>query len=85
MMDVYIPALVELLTRAEKLADRSLKKEEVLKIRDNATVVSQPLSSMPNYIASRGYHDLHAPECWEEWQLLREGKLDLSVAESEDT
>ena len=76
---VFIPALVALLVRAEKLAERPLTKEEVLKIRDDATVVEQQLSSMPAFLKERGYHDLYAPEAWEEWQMYREGKLDLNV------
>lgn len=84
MVEVFIPALVALLTRAEELAKRPLKKEEVLRIRDKATVVSQPLSSMPDFLKQRGYHDLYAPEAWEEWQAYREGKLDLSINEDEN-
>ncbi|MCP3671934.1 MAG: hypothetical protein GY814_16190 [Gammaproteobacteria bacterium] len=83
--EVYIPALVALLARAEKLAERPLTKDEVLRIRDNATVVTQALSAMPEYLKSRGYHDLYAPEAWEEWQLYREGKLNLDIENSENT
>ncbi len=82
MVEVYIPALVALLTRAEELAERELTKEEVLRIRDDSETVSQPLSAMPNFINQRGYHDLYAPEAWEEWQAYRLGKLDLSINES---
>lgn len=79
MVEVYIPALVALLTKAEELAERELTKDEVLRIRDNSTTVNQPLSAMPNFIKQRGYHDLYAPEAWEEWQAYRLGKLDLSI------
>jgi hypothetical protein len=85
MVDVYIPALVALLTKAEELAERPLSRDEVLRIRDNAATVSQPLSSMPSFLGQRGYHDLYAPEAWEEWQLYREGKLDLSLGKGENT
>ena len=85
MTEVFIPALVAMLLRAEKLAERPLTKNEVLKIRDNATVISQPLSSMPVFLSKRGYHDLYAPEAWEEWQLYREGKLNLDIEPNENT
>jgi hypothetical protein len=85
MTEVFIPALVAMLVRAEELAERPLTKDEVLRIRDDATVVVQPLSSMPEFLAQRGYHDLYPPEAWEEWQLYREGKLDLNIGSNENT
>ena len=85
MVNVYVPALVALLTRAEELTKRPLSESEVLRIRDNAEKVSQPLSVMPAFLQQRGYHDLYAPEAWEEWQLYREGKIDLSIRECENT
>ena len=78
-VEVFIPALVALLLRAEKLAERPLNENEVLKIRDGATVIIQPLSSMPAFIKKRGYHDIYAPDAWKEWQLYRQGKLNLDV------
>ena len=41
-----------------------------------------PLSAMPALLKSRGYYHLYAPEAWEQWQLYREGELDLSVPEN---
>ncbi|GEK45046.1 hypothetical protein ACNFX6_02560 [Acinetobacter johnsonii] len=82
MVEVFIPALVTLLVRAEEIAKRPLSKEEILRIRDNATVIMTPLSAMPALLKSRGYYDLYAPEAWEQWQLYREGELDLSVPEN---
>ena len=84
-VEVYIPALVALLTRAEKLAERPLTQKEDLRIRDKAATITQPLSAMPELLKQRGYHDLYAPEAWEEWQLYRAGKLDLSLGQSENT
>ncbi|MGF1910856.1 hypothetical protein L4C38_15595 [Vibrio kasasachensis] len=85
LVDVYIPALVALLTRAEEIAKRPLSETEVLRIRDKATKVSQPLSGMPAFLKQRGYHDIYAPEAWEEWKLYRDGKLDLSIGDDENT
>ena len=45
MTEVFIPALVAMLVRAEKLAERPLTKDEVLRIRDDATVVVRLLGS----------------------------------------
>lgn len=47
MIEVFVPALVTLLVHAEKFAKKPLSKEEVLQIRDNATVIVTPLSAMP--------------------------------------
>jgi hypothetical protein len=78
-----VPALVAHLTRAEELAKRPLTQEEVLRIRDNAAVIANPLSAMPSFLAQRGYHDIYPPEVWEEWQLYRAGKLDLNIKTDE--
>jgi len=79
MTEVYVPALVAMLLRAEELAERPLTKDEVIRIRDNASVVTYPLSLMPEFLAQRGYHDLYPPEAWEEWQLYRDGNLNLDL------
>ena len=71
IVDVYIPALVALLTRAETIAERPLTESEVIRIRDSASVVKQPLSAMPKFINQRGYHDIYAPDAWAEWQAYR--------------
>lgn len=83
LVEIFIPALVALLTRAEQLAERPLTENEVLRIRDKATVVTQPLSTMPTLLKERGYHDIYAPEAWEQWQAYRAGHLDLSVGDSD--
>ncbi len=85
VVKVFVPALVALLTRAEEIAERPLHKEEVLRIRDTATVVEYPLAATPSFLKQRGYHDLYEPECWEEWQLYQEGRLDLSIEQDENT
>ena len=77
LVEVFVPALVALLSRAEELAGRPLNREEVLRIRDDAAMITQPLSAMPEFLKQRGYHDLYAPEIWDEWQAYREGRLDL--------
>ena len=59
LVDAYIPALVALLTRAEQIAKRPLSETEVLRIRDRAIKVGQPLSGMPAFLKQRGYHDIY--------------------------
>ena len=39
---------------------------------------------MPTLLKNSSYNDLYAPEAWEQWQLHREGELDLSVPENEN-
>lgn len=39
MVEVFVPALATLLVQTKKLAKKPLSKEEVLQIRDNATVI----------------------------------------------
>ena len=79
MQKVYIPALVALLTRAEELAGRPLKENEVLRIRDDANCIDYPAAAMPAFVEQRGYHDIHAPDAWEQWQQFKSGKLDLNL------
>ncbi|MCH1924849.1 hypothetical protein L9G74_09655 [Shewanella sp. C32] len=84
MVEVFVPALVALLTRAEELAGRPLTENEVNNIRDKATKVSQPQTLIPALIQQRGYHDLYAPEAWLQWQLYKAGQLDLSVIQTDE-
>ncbi|WP_417763665.1 hypothetical protein [Shewanella sp.] len=79
MVDVFVPALVALLTQAEALVGRDLTENEVNNIRDKATKVSQPQALIPALLQQRGYHDLYAPEAWQQWQRYKDGQLDLSV------
>lgn len=83
LLPLFIPALVVLLKKAEKDAGRALTKDEVIKIRDDATVMMVPISEMPKFVRERGYHDLYEPEVWDEWEQYRNDKLDLSLKNAE--
>lgn len=84
LVPLFVPALVVLLKKAENDAGRALTKDEVIKIRDDATVMMVPISDMPKFIHERGYHDLYEPEVWDEWEQYRNGKLDLSLKNADN-
>jgi hypothetical protein len=69
-----MPALVVLLARAEKQKGAPLVENDVLALRDGATVVMVPANQTEAITRERGYDDLDPENCWVEWQRVR---LDL--------
>lgn len=69
---VFIPPLVTLLYRAEQLNGAPLTEKQVLAIRDEASCVSLPSSVAAEGEKARGYPDIVAENCWQEWQSARE-------------
>jgi hypothetical protein len=70
----FIPSLVSLLLGREEGKGAPLTEEEVLEIRDKATVVALPPDVAAEVTRTRGYPDIDAGHCWKEWQQAR---LDL--------
>lgn len=68
---VFIPALSVALQNAETNKGSALTETEVLKIRDQATCVAVPLGVALDMENERGFRDLVAEDCWNEWQRLR--------------
>ncbi len=68
---VFIPALATVLYAAEKHKGALLTEKEVIDIRDNATCMKVPFSVALEGEQKRGYPDIAAENCWEEWQSLR--------------
>ncbi len=68
---VFVPALVALLLNAENTKGRPLTEAEVLEIRDNAACVALPVAVALSMENQRGYRDLVAENCWEQWQRFR--------------
>jgi hypothetical protein len=68
---VFIPALSVALQSAETNKGSPLTETEVLEIRDLATCVAVPLGVALDMENERGFRDLVAEDCWNEWQRLR--------------
>jgi len=68
---VFIPALVTLLHHAERTFGAPLTEAQVLAIRDNANCIALPYSLAAKGEADRGYPDIVAENCWQEWQTAR--------------
>ena len=68
---VFIPALSVALQSAETNKGSPLTESEVLKVRDQATCVAVPFDVALDMENERGFRDLVAEDCWNEWQRLR--------------
>lgn len=73
LIPVFVPSLVTILLHQEKEKRSPLTEEEVLKIRDHATVIMLPLNVKVSFDQKRGYKDLNPNHCFEEWQEFRSG------------
>ncbi|CAM3371072.1 hypothetical protein BZK31_18505 [Pseudomonas floridensis] len=69
---VFVPALVVILTAAENEKGSPLTEEEVVSIRDKATCIALRFSAALSMEEKRGYPDIVAENCWEQWQQYRE-------------
>lgn len=67
MKIVCIPALVIVLKAKETETGRSLNRQEVEDIRDNATAISLPDEVATVMADERGYPDLDPDNVWDEW------------------
>lgn len=68
---VFIPSLSALLLRAEQLNKGELTREQVEKIRDEASVVALPRDTVRALEKSRGYKDIDPERAWGQWKVLR--------------
>jgi hypothetical protein len=71
LVPVFMPSLASLLLNREQKKGMPLTREEVLEIRDRATVVMVPESNALTIEERRGYQDIDPRRCWEEWQAVR--------------
>ncbi len=71
LIPVFIPALVAVLQRAEKLKGAPLTEEEVLSIRDRSPCMMLSRSDVAMLAGKRGYDDLDPNRAWEQWQEVR--------------
>ncbi|MGC5703792.1 hypothetical protein J4P02_26700 [Pseudomonas sp. NFXW11] len=68
---VFVPALVAVLLNAETAQGEPLTEAQVLDIRDRAACITLPASIALAMENERGYRDLVAEDCWQEWQRYR--------------
>lgn len=68
---VFVPSLAALLTAAESKKGAPLSEVEVCNIRDQATCIAVTFSAALAMEQERGYPDIVAEDCWNEWQRLR--------------
>ena len=71
LVPVFIPALVAILVNAEDKKGSPLSYEEVIDIRDNASVIMMEKSRAGALSESRGYDDIDPENCWYDWQMCR--------------
>jgi hypothetical protein len=68
---VFVPALVALLARAERLKGAPLTRAEVERMRDEANCAAVPADVYVAVEERRGYPDLDPEQAWEGWQAVR--------------
>jgi len=68
---VFVPALMSVLAVAEQDRGAPLTESDVLAIRDAAGAIAVPAAKAADLDKGRGYADLHADRCWQEWQAAR--------------
>ena len=71
LVPVFTPPLIKLLQQKEKAKGAPLTREEVLEIRNNATMILVKAEEAQKMAHSRGFADLDADRAWEQWQELR--------------
>ncbi|MGY4495285.1 hypothetical protein [Pseudomonas sp. TE3610] len=69
---VFVPALVAVLTAAEKHKGSALTESEVCDLRDKGACIRLPASVARDMESARGYPDIVAEDCWQEWQRVRQ-------------
>lgn len=68
---VFVPALAAVLAAAGCKKGTPLNEVEVCDIRDQATCIAVTFSTALAMEQERGYPDIVAEDCWNEWQRLR--------------
>ena len=74
LVPVFVPPLVTLLQKKERTKGSPLTKEEVLEIRDNATMILMKADEALKMADSRGYRDIDPDKAWEQWLQIRKNR-----------
>jgi len=69
---VFVPALVCVLHAAESNKGSPLTEAEVTDIRDKAICIALSVRAALEMEEKRGYDDIVAQDCWNQWQKVRE-------------
>lgn len=70
---VFVPALVVLLTAAERKAGRPLTQAEVEQITSGGACITMQHRVAQEMERKRGYADIDPEQAWAQWQVVREG------------
>lgn len=71
LVQIFNPSLAALLLAAENDKGSPLTEDEVIAIRNSATVMMVPEESAAEMSKKRGYKDIDPDNCWKEWCELR--------------
>lgn len=71
LVPVYVPSLYEILLAAEKKKGSPLTEDEVVNLRDTATVVMMRRAVAESTAKARKIKDLDSAHAWEEWLKRR--------------
>lgn len=71
LVQIFNPSLAALLLAAENDKGSALTEDEVIAIRNSATVMMVPEESAAEMSKKRGYKDIDPDNCWKEWCELR--------------
>lgn len=71
LIRTYTPSLIETLLDREKKKGAPLTEAEVLALRDSAPSENLTQEEAEKAEKERGYADVDAETCWQEWQHVR--------------
>lgn len=74
MSIIFVPPLITLLLSRESEKGSPLTEDEVNRIRDDATAISQDSETALAMMESRGYRDIDPKNYWAEWLAFRSDK-----------
>ncbi|MFC4044910.1 DUF4261 domain-containing protein [Dactylosporangium siamense] len=68
---VFVPALVAVLTAAERQAGRPLHRDEVERLTSGGACMAMQYGDAQHLERTRGYADIEPELAWSQWQVLR--------------
>lgn len=71
LIQIFNPSLAALLLAAENDKGGALTEDEVIAIRNSATVMMVSEEAAEEFAKKRGYKDIDPDNCWQEWCELR--------------
>ena len=71
---IFVPSLAALLTRARQLNGAALTEDQVLRIRNNSTVIVMDHDAARAVEEQRGYADIDPADAWRGWLRLQDSQ-----------